>query len=153
MTRDDIILMAREAGMQGMLTDVVTTVDELARFAALVAAAERERIIAANAPEIERINAHIEGTRNRMIADGWRQCAQGQKTTQFCGMAEQARLEEREACARVCEDDPLRAWDWLGEIRPGGHYAAAIRAQAADRLARHGIQLPDEDEEYGNPSF
>ncbi len=29
----------------------------------------------------------------------------------------------------------------------------AIRMQAADRLARHGIQLPDEDEEYGNPSF
>ena len=61
--------------------------------------------------------------------------------------------DEREACARVCEDDPSRAWDWLGEIRPGGHYAAAIRAQAADRLARHGIQLPDENEEYGNPSF
>jgi hypothetical protein len=30
--------------------------------------------------------------------------------------------------------------------------SAAIRAQAADRLARHGIQIP-EDEEYGNPSF
>jgi hypothetical protein len=100
------------------------------RFAALVAAAER----------------------TRMIADGWRQCAQGQRTTQHCAVAEQARLEEREACARVCEDDPSRAWDWLGEIRPGGHYAAAIRAQAADRLARHGIQIP-EDEEYGNPSF
>ena len=37
--------------------------------------------------------------RDRMIADGWRQCAQGQKTTQHCGMAEQARAEEREACA------------------------------------------------------
>jgi hypothetical protein len=44
------------------------------RFAALVAAAERERIIAANAPEIERINAHIKEL-------------------------EQARPEEREACA------------------------------------------------------
>ena len=29
------------------------------RFAALVAAAERERIIAQNAPEIEKINTHI----------------------------------------------------------------------------------------------
>jgi hypothetical protein len=28
----------------------------------------------------------------------------------------------------------------------------AIRMQAADRLARHGIQI-SEDEEYGNPSF
>jgi hypothetical protein len=37
-----IIEMAREAGMAGMLTDVVTTFDELARFATLVAAAENE---------------------------------------------------------------------------------------------------------------
>ncbi len=42
MTKDDIIRMAREVGMQGMLTDVVTTFDELDRFAALVAAKERE---------------------------------------------------------------------------------------------------------------
>lgn len=42
MNHDDIIRLAREAGMHGMLTDVVTTFDELARFAALVAAAERE---------------------------------------------------------------------------------------------------------------
>lgn len=42
MNRDDIFRMAREAGMQGMLTDVVTTLEELAHFAALVAAAERE---------------------------------------------------------------------------------------------------------------
>jgi hypothetical protein len=42
MNRDDIIRMAREAGMHGMLTDVVTTLEELAHFAALVAAAERE---------------------------------------------------------------------------------------------------------------
>jgi hypothetical protein len=51
------------------------------RFAALVAAAER----------------------NRMIADGWRQCAQGQRTTQFCAVAEQEREHfnrEREQYAR-----------------------------------------------------
>ena len=42
MNREDIIRMAREVGMQGMLTDVVTTLDEIERFAALVAAAERE---------------------------------------------------------------------------------------------------------------
>jgi hypothetical protein len=36
MTKDDTIRMAREAGMAGMLTDVVTTFDELERFAALV---------------------------------------------------------------------------------------------------------------------
>lgn len=42
MTRNEIIRMAREVGMQGMLTDVVTTLNELERFAALVAAKERE---------------------------------------------------------------------------------------------------------------
>lgn len=36
-------------------------------------------------------------------SDGWRQCAKGQKTTQFCGLLEEAVKVEREACARVCE--------------------------------------------------
>lgn len=45
MTRDDVIKLARQAGMQGMLTDVVTTLDELQRFAALVAQQEREACI------------------------------------------------------------------------------------------------------------
>jgi hypothetical protein len=130
MNRDDIIRMAREAGWNWPEVHTTSIEDRLERFAALVAAAER----------------------NRMISEGWRQCAQGQKTSQFCAVAEQVRLEEREACAKVCEDDPSRAWDWLGEIRPGGHYAAAIRAQAADRLARHGIQIPEDDHD-GNPSF
>jgi hypothetical protein len=44
MTQDEIIKLAREAGMQGMLTDVVCTHKELARFAALVAGHERDRI-------------------------------------------------------------------------------------------------------------
>ena len=42
MNRDDVIRLAREAGMGGMLTDVVCTHAELERFAALVAAAERK---------------------------------------------------------------------------------------------------------------
>ena len=50
----------------------------------------------------------IAAERDRMIADGWRQCAKGQKTTQWC-------------------------------------------AQAADRLARHGIQIPEDED--GNSSF
>ena len=41
----------------------------------------------------------IAAERDRMVSEGWRQCAQGQKTTQHCAVAEQARLEEREACA------------------------------------------------------
>ena len=49
---------------------------------------------------------------------------------------------EREACARLVErDDSMR---WSGA-------ADAIRTQAADRLARHGIQIPEDED--GNPSF
>jgi len=64
---------------------------------------------------------------------------------------------EREACARVCE----------GRLQEGLNFegcAAAIRARgqpdpkvthlnewARDRLARHGIQIPEDED--GNPSF
>lgn len=100
--------------------------------------------------------------RTRMIADGWRQCAQGQKTSQFCGMVEQARAEEREACALAAEKQAR----WIGYNAHAEAIAAAIRARgtpdprdaylnrwARDRLARHGIPMPDEDDDYGNPSF
>ena len=46
MTQDDIILMAQEAGMHGLLTDVYTSLDELTHFAKLVAAHEREQCFA-----------------------------------------------------------------------------------------------------------
>jgi hypothetical protein len=42
MTRTEVIAIARDVGICGMLTDVVCTIDELERFAALVAARERE---------------------------------------------------------------------------------------------------------------
>ena len=51
------------------------------RFAALVSAAERDR----------------------MKAEGWRQCAEGQHTTQFCGLLEAAVKTEREQCALIAE--------------------------------------------------
>jgi hypothetical protein len=73
--------------------------------------------------------------REQMAYEGWRQCAQGQRATQFCAVAEQARQEGRSLF-----------------LNPAAAYPVATCA-VADRLARHGIQLPDEDEEYGNPSF
>jgi hypothetical protein len=185
LSRDDIIEAASKAGFETkrdmIWVDQWEITPTLTRFATLVAAAERERIIAANAPEIERINAHIkeleqaraeERTRACRIVTGLcisdnnaREineaiCAQGQRTTQFCAVAEQARLEEREACARVCDavaesaNKAAVAGQYL-IVRNGAEArrcSAAIRAQAADRLARHGISIP-EDEEYGNPSF
>ncbi len=120
MTRDDIIRMAREAGWNWPEVHTTSIEDRLERFAALVAAAERE------------------------------------------------------ACARVCESvieeiretaDNVLSHEDCRSIQAAQDCAAAIRARgqpdpkvthlnewARDRLARHGIQLP-EDEEYGNPSF
>lgn len=51
--------------------------------------------VEAAADEIERLRAECE----RLIADGWRQCAKGQKTTQYCGQLEAAVAAERERWA------------------------------------------------------
>ena len=55
--------------------------------------------------------------------EGWRQCAIGQKTTQFCGLLEEAVLAEREACAKVVENY-TGAWNDEGYA-----LAQAIRAR------------------------
>jgi len=57
MNRDDIIRMAKEAEAWSLVDH--DGIAALERFAHLVAAAERERIIAANAPEIEKVNVYI----------------------------------------------------------------------------------------------
>jgi hypothetical protein len=54
--KEDIIRMARDANLPSCH---LTHPKALERFAALVAAHERERIIAANAPEIEKVNEYI----------------------------------------------------------------------------------------------
>jgi hypothetical protein len=71
---------------------------ELERFATLVAA-EKEQ---------------------QMIRDGWRQCAKGQRTTQYCGLLDAAVKDEREACAKVCDG-------WMHAN--GNDCAEAIRAR------------------------
>jgi pantothenate kinase-related protein Tda10 len=81
MTRDDIIRMAEEADadLSAYINyHVVFYKDQLERFATLVAAAERER----------------------MKSEGWRQCAEGQRTTQYCGQLEAAVNAERERYER-----------------------------------------------------
>jgi len=75
MTNDEIINLAIENTIHGLKFDE----EGLLRFAKLVAQHERERIKQANAPEIERINAHIQKLENAVLA-------------------------EREACAKVCDD-------------------------------------------------
>ena len=64
MTREDIIRMAREAKFADGVVDIVGF-EGFTNFAALVAAHERERIIAANAPEIEKVNEYIKALEER----------------------------------------------------------------------------------------
>jgi|GEM_PF-7054970 len=67
MTQDEIIEMARQAGFFVKDDEAYSPSNQedheltpcLEVFANLVAAKERERIIAANAPELEKANAHI----------------------------------------------------------------------------------------------
>jgi hypothetical protein len=66
MEREQITRMAREAGFVGLDGENKC----LREFAALVVAAERERIIAANAPEIERCNAYIKELEESIRARG-----------------------------------------------------------------------------------
>ena len=102
MTRDDILRMAKEAGLAlASFCRWSAYSDDLERFATLVAA-EKEQ---------------------QMIRDGWRQCAKGQRTTQYCGLLDAAVKDEREACAKVCEE--IRFPDNYGTIR----CATAIRAR------------------------
>jgi hypothetical protein len=78
MTQDEIIEMAKQAGFGIGLDDpIIYAAHE--RFAKLVAQQERDRIKQANAPEIERVNAHIKELEDAVLA-------------------------EREACAKVCDD-------------------------------------------------
>ena len=68
MTRDDIIRMAEKCGIPEFENNE-SQADNIVRFAALVAAAERERIIAANAPEIEAVNAHIKAQEDAVASN------------------------------------------------------------------------------------
>ena len=78
-------------------------------------------------------------------------------------VAKAAADAEREACAKVCEETTAA---WTQPVYNGAcmDCAAAIRARgtqdpkvthlnewARDRLARHGIQIPEDDD--ANPSF
>ena len=148
MTRDDILRMAREAGLQPYYDAQEPAIERFFKLAYEAGAAAE---------------------RDRMISEGWRQCAKGQRTTQFCGMVEQ----EREACARVCDDlakpdiytnyyriaaAAIRA---RGQQRPEPTYPSdpiwreqkrlEMEAWARNKLARHGIQIPEDED--GNPSF
>jgi hypothetical protein len=86
--REEIIRMAREAGASTLHGGEAALFGDAAieRFAAL--------------------------HEQYLISQGYRKCAKGQRTTQFCGLLEDAVQAEREACADIastccegCADD------------------------------------------------
>ena len=95
MTREDIMRLAREAGMSftelfGGQRIIDGWLSDLERFAALVAAAKEQE----------------------MRESGWRQCAKGQRTTQFCGQLEAAVAAEREEIAAMFDAYPRLVGDY-----------------------------------------
>ena len=115
MNRDDIIKMALEAGFNeftGGLRDdgsqdtyLDCWPEQLERFFHMAQAA--------------------------MIEQGYRKCAEGQRTTQFCGMVEKAVQEEREACAVLCDvlADVHEKMDQWGSYQTAEALSQAIRGR------------------------
>ncbi|MCA2570666.1 hypothetical protein [Microcystis sp. M42BS1] len=56
---------------------------------------------------------HTEEGQEELKKLGYRQCAVGQKTTQFCGQLEEAVKRERIRCATICNvvKEELPSWD------------------------------------------
>ena len=127
MNRDDIIRMAKEAGFNQILAtnagadvwiDDGFYVEEMERFAALVAAAEREKVAA--------------WMRSKSYATG-----HGDTVEDLLKELEwQVAEREREACAVVCERLPetfkivADEFGYKAEMPTAENYAAAIRTRS-----------------------
>jgi hypothetical protein len=104
MTKEDIIAMARRAGAHDDGFEV--------RFVELRYLERFAALVAA--AERKRIESRPWGAGTEWIA--------------------RAVEAEREACAKLCEEDKNQAMDWVSTSRPGGHFAAAIRARGEDPM-------------------
>ena len=112
MTRDEILRLAREAGVMPVEHFYVTDVF-LQRFVHLV--------------------------EQRLIREGYRQCAEGQRTTQFCGLLDAAVKAEREACLALVNQGTGEATsaDALKILRmERDRISAAIRARGEQEQPR-----------------
>ena len=118
MTRDDVTRMAREAGLK-----VGTNISGIT----LVGAPMEHGLAHLTIDELKRFAALVE---QHLIQQGYRQCAKGQRTTQYCGMLQDAVLAEREACALVCDAnaEACNNNSMLRDVLAGN--AAAIRARS-----------------------
>jgi hypothetical protein len=122
--KEDIIRMAREAGLGFLFEDHLLVHDELQCFAALVAAAERNKLIAwmmaqGYTYDIERdkLNEWMgytasqgDATKDLLTELGWQieQRIKGLMSDMECQVAERVKAE-REACAKLCETE-MRDW-------------------------------------------
>lgn len=62
----------------------------------------------------------------QMEAEGWRQCAVGQGTTQFCGMAEELRKDAERY--RYLRDNPFFQIEYTGDLTLDEHVDQARSA-------------------------
>ena len=112
MNREDIIRMAREADLGFLLNENWLMHEELERFAALVASAEREKYeaIITNMTKLLEAQQNREGVAVDMIAAGI--------------------AAEREACAKVCEQSqipiPIDVWHGGTKKEMTKHTALAL---------------------------
>ena len=123
MNRDDVIRMAREAGMRIGARRLWTAQDgDIERFAALVAAAEREKV-AAWMMQRSYATGHGDTTEDLLAELDW-QIAENWGRALIKGVE-----GEREACARICDAEQRKNEEegaWLWEAK---RCAAAIRAR------------------------
>ena len=71
--------------------------------------------------------------RQQMMDEGYRQCASGQRSSQFCGQLENSVKKEREACALLCENARWSLGDPVivgGEWYESGYNACTNLAKA-----------------------
>lgn len=154
MNRDTIIKLAREAGIPVAITAGNPSKEQIERFyrAAYAAGQEDEWALWAKSAKINIPTDTMEQqfsvyyrrgfkaghaeAQERMKAEGWRQCAVGQGTSQHCGQLEAAVLAEREACAELCDGLDDDSPDGLA----GWQYAAAIRARTQEAEKGLGIK-------------
>jgi hypothetical protein len=106
MTQDDILRMAQDAGLYSGNPRTPSTgrmiEKRLERFADLI--------------------------KQHLVAEGYRKCAEGQRTTQYCGQLEAAVAAEREECAKIAESfDPYSRWSTLCV-----HIANTIRSRGEE---------------------
>lgn len=123
MTRDEVLKLAREVGIVAIHADGASNwseeVEVLERFAALVAAAERIK----RQSEIQRLTALAN------TAEKWRGIAMARdgdgRTVQQ--VQAEARAEEREACAKVCEDIDVERTEYCMSVyEEGEQYKSSV---------------------------